>query len=67
VGIEGIKKIKKRIQKTIVENQMLLRNTKCNFKNSKFKIELTNELPVFTKQYPISERMLGKVAERVKK
>jgi hypothetical protein len=46
---------------------MLLRNTKCNLRNSKFRIELTNELPVFTKQYLIQERMSGKVVEKVKK
>jgi hypothetical protein len=64
--MERIKKIEERIQEAIVENQMLLRNTKCNLRNSKFRIKLINELPVFTKQYPILKRMLGKVTEKVK-
>jgi hypothetical protein len=66
VGIEGVKEIKEGIWEAIAENQMLLRNTKCNLGNNKFRIKLTNELPVFTRQYLIPKRMLGKVVERVK-
>jgi hypothetical protein len=67
VGMEGVKEIEEGIREAIAENQMLPRNTKCNLGNSKFRIELTNELSVFTRQYPILEKMSGKVAERVKK
>jgi hypothetical protein len=65
--MEKVKKIEEKIQEAIVKNQMLLRNSKCNFGNSKFKIELTNKLSVFTRQYSISEKMLRKVLERIKK
>jgi hypothetical protein len=66
VGMERVKKIKEGIWETIIKNQMLPRNTKCNFGNSKFRIELTNELSVFTRQYPIPERILRKMAEKMK-
>jgi hypothetical protein len=64
--MKGVKEIKKEIWEAIAENQMLLRNMKCNLGNSKFKIELTNEFPVFTRQYPISKKMSRKVVEKVK-
>jgi hypothetical protein len=47
--MKGVKEIEKEIQEVIVENQMLLRNIKCNLGNSKFRIELTNELSMFTR------------------
>jgi hypothetical protein len=67
VGMEGVRKIEKGIRKAIAENQILLKNMKCNLGNNKFKIELTNKLPVLTKQYLILKRILGKVVEKMKK
>ena len=60
-----VEKIMGGIKEVLEENQRLPDGTCCNIRNSHFPISLLNPKPVFTRQYPIPERLSGKVQQRV--
>lgn len=59
-------KIREECEKVLKQNGELPSDISCNLIGSEFKIELTNETPIYTRQYPIPEIMKGKVREKVK-
>ena len=60
-----VEKIIERIKKVLEENQRLSNGTCYNIRNLHFSISLLDPKLVFMQQYLISERLSGKVQQRV--
>ena len=64
---ESVKLFIQSIDDPLKENQRLQENSHCVLPGSEFKISLKEDTPKFVPQYPIPEKLKGKVMEQVNK